>query len=87
VLRRLRARVEDQARLCKTWYEFTPVGSYSPFPRTAKVKANRQISSRIRIPNARRSRTLSPLSNTNLCAILTESARHVLRNALVFARA
>jgi hypothetical protein len=30
---------------------------------------------------------LSPLSNTNLRTILTEFARHVLRNALVFARA
>ena len=57
VLPKLVARVEDQAKLCEIWGDFSPVGSYSPFPRTAKVKANRQISSKIRIPNASRSRT------------------------------
>ena len=39
-----------------------PPGSYSPLPSTANVKANRKISTAIKIANARRSRNnKSPL--------------------------
>jgi hypothetical protein len=64
----LPARPEDQARLDEICGGGLPAGSYSPLPRTANVKANREISRMIRIPNAIRSRTSSPLSNKNLRA-------------------